>query len=117
MGPKAILGIIAAMGLMAALPAEAQQTQSRLYEVTKSKKLRVCQFPLYYSISFRNPKTGEIVPITPRRVIVFKASNIMKDRINAALSKPAPAPAKKKGAAAKKTAPVKAPARKRAASS
>ena len=40
--------------------AEAQQTQSRLYEVTKSKKLRVCQFPLYYSISFRNPKTGKI---------------------------------------------------------
>jgi integration host factor subunit alpha len=36
----------------------------------------------------RNPKTGEIVPITPRQVIVFKASNIMKDRINAALSKP-----------------------------
>ena len=34
--------------------------QSRLYEVTKSKKLRVCQFPLYYSISFRNPKTGQI---------------------------------------------------------
>ena len=66
----------------------------------------------------RNPKTGEIVPITPRRVIVFKASNIMKDRINAALSKPAPAPAKKKAAAAKKTAPVKAaPAKKRAASS
>jgi integration host factor subunit alpha len=39
----------------------------------------------------RNPKTGEIVPITPRRVIVFKASNIMKDRINATLIKPAPA--------------------------
>ena len=37
----------------------------------------------------RNPKTGEVVPITPRRVIIFKASNIMKERINAALSKPA----------------------------
>jgi integration host factor subunit alpha len=35
----------------------------------------------------RNPKTGEVVPITPRQVIVFKASNIMKDRINASLSK------------------------------
>jgi integration host factor subunit alpha len=34
----------------------------------------------------RNPKTGEVVPITPRQVIVFKASNIMKDRINASLS-------------------------------
>ena len=41
-------------------PVDAQQQQSRLFEVTKSKKLRVCQFPLYYSISFRNPKTGQI---------------------------------------------------------
>jgi integration host factor subunit alpha len=38
----------------------------------------------------RNPKTGEVVPITPRRVIVFKASNIMKERINVTLTKPAP---------------------------
>jgi integration host factor subunit alpha len=38
----------------------------------------------------RNPKTGEVVPITPRRVIVFKASNIMKDKINASLLKPVP---------------------------
>jgi integration host factor subunit alpha len=30
----------------------------------------------------RNPKTGEEVPITPRRVLVFRASNIMKTRIN-----------------------------------
>ena len=28
----------------------------------------------------RNPKTGEEVPITPRRVLVFRPSNIMKDR-------------------------------------
>ncbi len=33
----------------------------------------------------RNPKTGELVPITPRRVLVFKASNIMKDRIKTGL--------------------------------
>jgi len=33
----------------------------------------------------RNPKTGEEVPITPRRVLVFKPSNIMKDRINSGL--------------------------------
>ena len=32
----------------------------------------------------RNPKTGEEVPITPRRVLVFRPSNIMKQRINAA---------------------------------
>lgn len=41
-------------------PAAAQQTNSHLYEVTKAGKLRVCQYPLYYSISFRNPATGEI---------------------------------------------------------
>ena len=61
-GWKAILGALAVAGLaggMRPMPAEAQQTQSRLYEVTKSKKLRVCQFPLYYSISFRNPKSGQ----------------------------------------------------------
>ena len=33
----------------------------------------------------RNPKTGEEVPISPRRVMVFKPSNVLKDRINAAL--------------------------------
>jgi len=63
MGVTRLLGALAlaaTFGLAASQAAEAQQTQSRLYEVTKSKKLRVCQFPLYYSISFRNPKTGEI---------------------------------------------------------
>ncbi len=30
----------------------------------------------------RNPKTGEEVPITERRVMTFKPSNIMKKRIN-----------------------------------
>lgn len=30
----------------------------------------------------RNPKTGIEVPITPRRVMVFKPSNILKGRIN-----------------------------------
>ena len=30
----------------------------------------------------RNPKTGVEVPITPRRVMVFKPSKIMKSRVN-----------------------------------
>ena len=30
----------------------------------------------------RNPKTGEEVPILPRRVLVFKPSNVLKQRIN-----------------------------------
>lgn len=31
----------------------------------------------------RNPKTGEEVPIGPRRVLVFRPSHIMKERVNA----------------------------------
>ncbi|HUK07767.1 MAG TPA: integration host factor subunit alpha [Stellaceae bacterium] len=34
----------------------------------------------------RNPKTGTEVPIQPRRVLVFRASHVLKDQINAALS-------------------------------
>ena len=30
----------------------------------------------------RNPKTGQEVPIEPRRVMVFKPSNVLKQRIN-----------------------------------
>jgi integration host factor subunit alpha len=30
----------------------------------------------------RNPKTGEEVPILPRKVLVFRASHVLKDRIN-----------------------------------
>lgn len=33
----------------------------------------------------RNPKTGEEVPIKPRRVLVFRPSHVLKERINAAL--------------------------------
>ncbi len=35
----------------------------------------------------RNPKTGEPAAIDPRRVIGFRASQVMKARIDAALSK------------------------------
>ena len=63
MGVTKLLGVLALaglFGLIATTGAEAQQTQSRLFDITKNKKIRVCQFPLYYSISFRNPKSGEI---------------------------------------------------------
>ena len=33
----------------------------------------------------RNPKTGEEVPILPRRVLVFRASHVLKNRINGTL--------------------------------
>ena len=31
----------------------------------------------------RNPKTGDEVPIEPRRVLTFRPSHIMKERVNA----------------------------------
>ena len=34
----------------------------------------------------RNPKTGEEVPIMPRRVLVFRASHVLKARINQTLA-------------------------------
>ncbi len=34
----------------------------------------------------RNPKTGKEVPISPRRVLVFKPSNVLKDKINRSLT-------------------------------
>lgn len=30
----------------------------------------------------RNPKTGEEVPIAPRRVLTFRPSHLMKDRVD-----------------------------------
>ena len=30
----------------------------------------------------RNPKTGEEVPLLPRKVIIFKPSHVLKNRIN-----------------------------------
>src|SRR5271168_2809712 len=51
----------------------------------------------------RNPKTGEEVPILPRKVLVFRASHVLKDKINRALTKaaakPAATPAQPGGAA------------------
>lgn len=34
----------------------------------------------------RNPKTGEEVPILPRKVLVFRPSQVLKERINKAMS-------------------------------
>ena len=30
----------------------------------------------------RNPQTGESITITPRRVLTFKASNVLRDQLN-----------------------------------
>ena len=36
----------------------------------------------------RNPKTGKEVPIKPRRVLIFRASHVLKDKINRSLLGP-----------------------------
>jgi integration host factor subunit alpha len=38
----------------------------------------------------RNPKTGQEVPISPRKVLVFKASNVLKQKINRAMTGASP---------------------------
>ena len=53
----------------------------------------------------RNPKTGEEVPINPRRVLVFRASHALKHQINAGTADAAPA------APAKMPAPARAAAK------
>lgn len=35
----------------------------------------------------RNPKTGAVVTILPRRVLVFRASHVLKNQINASFEK------------------------------
>ena len=52
--------LVAACTAFAAAPAAAQALQSRLFDVTKSKKLPVCIYPLYYAISFRDTKTNTL---------------------------------------------------------
>jgi integration host factor subunit alpha len=49
----------------------------------------------------RNPKTGQEVPISPRRVLVFRASHTLKHQINHALVQDtdAVAPASRAGSA------------------
>lgn len=51
---------VAVAALMSAVPLQAAQPESRLYRVTQGGTVRVCQYPQYYSISYRNPATGQL---------------------------------------------------------
>lgn len=53
-----VVASLIAAGLSCA--ASAQQVNSRLFEVTKSRVLKVCNFDGYYAISYRNPATGKL---------------------------------------------------------
>ena len=55
----AVLLLVAA-GVVGSDPALAQQKESHLTRVVKSQKLRVCIWPEYYAISYKNPKTGQL---------------------------------------------------------
>ncbi len=73
----------------------AQLVESVLNEITstlaRGEPVKISSFGTY-SVRHkaqrigRNPKTGEEVPILPRRVLVFRASHVLKDRINKSLS-------------------------------
>lgn len=50
-----------ALATLFSASAEAQQRpESKLDRIVKTQKLRVCIWPEYYAISFKNPKTGEL---------------------------------------------------------
>jgi cyclohexadienyl dehydratase len=52
---------LALFTMLAAAPVvEAQTHVSHLEKVTKAKKVRVCVWPEYWAISYKNPKTGEL---------------------------------------------------------
>jgi cyclohexadienyl dehydratase len=57
-----IASLTAALGLalIATAPAAAQQKESHLDRIVKTQKLRVCIWPEYYAISYKNPRTGQL---------------------------------------------------------
>ena len=58
LGNIILIGLLTATGLYS--QSSAQQTQSRLFDITKSRTLRVCTYPGYYAISYRNPQTQQL---------------------------------------------------------
>src|SRR5438094_9214330 len=58
----------------------------------------------------RNPKTGQEVPISPRRVLVFRASHALKHQINVGHHQPAPTEAGTRAPRARTGAAKVAPA-------
>jgi cyclohexadienyl dehydratase len=55
-----LLAAVIALGAGPRSDVYAQTLQSRLFDITKNKRLRVCQYPQYYSISYRDPSTGQL---------------------------------------------------------
>lgn len=58
-------------------------------ELIKSRQVKISSFGTFMVREKggrvgRNPKTGEEVPIAPRKVLVFRPSHVMKEQINRA---------------------------------
>ena len=56
------------------------------YALVKGEQVKISSFGTFSVRSKsarvgRNPKTGEEVPINPRRVLTFRPSHLMKDRV------------------------------------
>jgi integration host factor subunit alpha len=58
----------------------------------------------------RNPKTGQEVPISPRRVLVFRASHALKHQINVGVNQTGASAGASTAAAVRAGAPKAAPA-------
>jgi integration host factor subunit alpha len=80
----------------------AQLVESVLKEVsdalTRGETVKISSFGSFFVRQKgqrigRNPKTGQEVPIRPRRVLVFRASHVLKNRVNAGPPAAAGAPA------------------------
>jgi integration host factor subunit alpha len=59
--------------------------------LTRSETVKISSFGSFFvrlkgQRIGRNPKTGQEVPIKPRRVLVFRASHVLKNRVNGATS-------------------------------
>src|SRR5215207_8133777 len=55
-----VFGLFTAVLLAWIGSAAAQQKESHLDRVVKSQKPRVCIWPEYYAISYKNPRTGQL---------------------------------------------------------
>jgi ABC-type amino acid transport substrate-binding protein len=60
--PTALAALAAAVVILAAgsQPARTHPEESHLDRITRTQELRVCIWPEYYAISYKNPQTGEL---------------------------------------------------------
>jgi len=72
--------------------AEAAQAVEAIFDVvkdilSKGEKVQIVRFGSFHILNKkerigRNPKTGEEIMISPRKVLTFKSSQILRDAVN-----------------------------------